>query len=608
MGTDLRSGGTIINANFTELYAIQSRTINAADNAYAAGVGNEGKIQLAINDAAGTGARRVKVPQFMLPYNAAAITFNTSVQMVREGGAENVYDVLAYGAWGNFSTNDSPSFQAAINGAKAALGGVIAIPQPSIQYLLQTSLDCTLGVGLTSPALHFRADASDNVNRTLIYAQHTGHVFDLAGATDYVFDNVSIQGDQFTQPITAYFMARNSAASGAGRHVFNNCREIGYFSESSIFLYGSEENEWNGGYHVNYTPNADVVVLTSYNNANTPGAGMVSSFLTIATGTQSQYAANFRGGSWWAAGGTTGTGANVFHLDGAHGVNGTELWVYAAQSNANGNALVYVNTKNSSSNSCRFTKIDGELGTFYQNYGVKFEGSAGSVTCSGWVIEDWQIPTNTFAVYGDNNCTLDASRIDGLIEPATKGVSLQTFNSSSLRGVNTAVAIRGSMDKSVLHGMSAVWTIAAKTNYVLIDMFTGRVETSTAYKGTFTPTLVLNATPITSYTTRVGSYTVHDDRVFFDLYIVVNVKGAGVGTASITGLPITSAAGGNYAVAVKLDGSNLAAGFLSAYVPGGGTTLFIQISTYGSPTSNANLADTNINTGTAIMLNGSYRI
>lgn len=82
----------------TELYALQSRTISAADPRFASQPTTEAKISAAIAQAVLELASRVFIPAFMLPYDASLVTFNTGVQMVREGGSVDVYDVKAYGA------------------------------------------------------------------------------------------------------------------------------------------------------------------------------------------------------------------------------------------------------------------------------------------------------------------------------------------------------------------------------------------------------------------------------------------------------------------------------------------------------------------------------
>jgi hypothetical protein len=110
-GDPARTAFVKANANFTELYSLQSQTINAGAAAYTA-ASREASIQLAINAAVAAGALRVFVPSSMLPYNAALVTFNAGVQMVAEGADFSQYDARAYGAAGNGSTDDTAALQA----------------------------------------------------------------------------------------------------------------------------------------------------------------------------------------------------------------------------------------------------------------------------------------------------------------------------------------------------------------------------------------------------------------------------------------------------------------------------------------------------------------
>jgi hypothetical protein len=96
-------------------------TINAGSGDYSGTT--EQKITAAIAAAVLAGAKYVWVPQSMLPYNASLVTFNAGVQMIREGGPFQWYDVKAYGASGNDATSDTAATQAAVTAA--APGGTI---------------------------------------------------------------------------------------------------------------------------------------------------------------------------------------------------------------------------------------------------------------------------------------------------------------------------------------------------------------------------------------------------------------------------------------------------------------------------------------------------
>src|SRR5207245_2791877 len=85
-------------------------------NAAAYGDGSqstESRIQAAINAAALAGIPRVYLPSSFYPYSASSVSFIYTVQLVREGGSFDVYDIIAYGA-DNTGTRDTT---AAIDGA-----------------------------------------------------------------------------------------------------------------------------------------------------------------------------------------------------------------------------------------------------------------------------------------------------------------------------------------------------------------------------------------------------------------------------------------------------------------------------------------------------------
>lgn len=143
-GESLRGGGSMINSNFTELYALQSDTINAGAVAYNfSGATNEQRIALADADAVLLGKSRLYIPSSLLPYDITLCPASASVQRVREGGDSSVYDVRAYGAAGDAVQDDYAAFAAAITGAATGaqwslLGGVVYVPPG--RYLTSQSI------------------------------------------------------------------------------------------------------------------------------------------------------------------------------------------------------------------------------------------------------------------------------------------------------------------------------------------------------------------------------------------------------------------------------------------------------------------------------------
>lgn len=132
---DIRDGGQKINDNFEDLYALQSQTVNAGDVRFQGGATTEARIQMAIDQAAAELAQRCFLPASMLGYDASQIVFNDDVQMVREGGDFSVYDILAYGAATDGTSNSEVAIQAACDAASAAGGGLAHAPQGTFRFI-----------------------------------------------------------------------------------------------------------------------------------------------------------------------------------------------------------------------------------------------------------------------------------------------------------------------------------------------------------------------------------------------------------------------------------------------------------------------------------------
>lgn len=178
-GDLLAVGWQKANANFSELYALSSKTLNAADPRFAAST-IEATISNAINlpsiGGIATGAQRISIPATFIPYDATKVVGLGSWggQMVREGGDWSVFDVWAYGAAGDGVTDDTASIRAAISAANSA-SNVIQFLKGNIVYLPAGSYLCTGTIQLPV--------ATNQGNVTLRGATMRASVLAFAGAT-----------------------------------------------------------------------------------------------------------------------------------------------------------------------------------------------------------------------------------------------------------------------------------------------------------------------------------------------------------------------------------------------------------------------------------------
>lgn len=135
---------------------LAAKTYNAA---WFSGATKELQITAAIAAAVTDGALYVYVPANMLPYNASAVTFNTSISMIREGGNPAVEDIQAYGATAALTTATAVDCTAAIvaalaTGRNVEMGrgvfgftGGLNVNTPSQQFKGAGKCDTTLATG-----------------------------------------------------------------------------------------------------------------------------------------------------------------------------------------------------------------------------------------------------------------------------------------------------------------------------------------------------------------------------------------------------------------------------------------------------------------------------
>lgn len=214
-----------------------SATVNAYNEV---GATNEIKIQAAISRAISTGRTIVFIPTSLTPYNASLVTFDPAIRMVREGGSYDMFDLLAYGATGDGSVDDTAAVVAAVAGAGLD-GGIVFIPTGI--FKTTSTIYSPRWVSVLGISSHAPGKTYDGLS--ILLGIHTGPaVLSLKGALGCRIENVLFQGDETTSPKTGLCLGRGVDVASAGSHFVTNVNVSGFFSEAAVYLIASEENSF----------------------------------------------------------------------------------------------------------------------------------------------------------------------------------------------------------------------------------------------------------------------------------------------------------------------------------------------------------------------------
>ena len=177
------------------------------------------------------------------------------------------------------------------------------------QYYLGSPVNCTQIRGVVA---HDETSGNASSIPPGVIIGHAGHGFDLSGSTELVFNNVSATSAPGMVPKTLFFMARNTAGSGAGIHRFNNVRTASNCTFSNVFYsYGSEENIYSNCEIYNSQGGS-----TCFNHTTTNTSAYSSTFMSIASGNQSNSVHRHVGGSYVNLGNSGSVNEVVFQLEG----------------------------------------------------------------------------------------------------------------------------------------------------------------------------------------------------------------------------------------------------------------------------------------------------
>lgn len=254
------------------------------------------------------------------------------------------------------TTDMSAAFNAAYAVAKQTRCTVVY--GATAPYRLNSPINCTQTRGVVTND-ESGMNATDG-NAAIIIA-HTGHGFDLSASTDFEFNAMTAKSLAGTVPNTLFFVARPVSGAGAGGHRFNNIHTTSACTFRHVwYTYGSEENNYNDCFIYNSQPGSS---LFNHNVSNP--AGFSSSFMTIATGAQSNTTHRHRGGTYYQLGDSGLQNEVVFSLEGASNFTFRDgLWFCPE-------GLAYVSVSGTSStNFLTVDSIRGEPGGSTPTYGI----------------------------------------------------------------------------------------------------------------------------------------------------------------------------------------------------------------------------------------------
>lgn len=505
-----------------------------------------------------------------------------------ESKLSNSVYVTDFGTKGNGTTDDdAPLFNAAIaSGAK-----YIIVPWTTTNYLLLTPINHTTDAGSDRACgITWDFQTSTDLNPApfgtcQILVKHTGHAFDMSGSRDCTFNNLCAYGDATTKPKTLIFSARNSAASDCGRHRFNNVRSVGFWTVCPLYMYGTEESEFDGLHLQNAEPGKSVVTITTNNIAS-----LSSTFITIATGAQSTTVNNFWGGSYWQIGNSGMVNETCFYLDGVGDINidGPHLFCQY------GLAYVYISGVNQASIHIRIKNLRGEVsGSNQPLHGIYLGPASAPMTHQALCVNDCRLPCGTgagtgFMVYADANINIASSNISGLYNSIGNGISF-------LGMVNTFVALQQNLVQGRATGIVSGNQFFGEDSNIQLS---GTNSNNLIYgEDSFTPTITcavpgdLNVV----YSSRIGNISRVGRLVTITIALITSTftHSTASGQFTISGIPAGFAsAAGAVIGAVGAFGGFTSAGFtqLGAQASGG-TSIFLVKSGSAQPLTNCAITD-----------------
>lgn len=225
-------------------------------------------------------------PITLISPTTAAIVFSTlqtfrQDQIVTSSGGTfvlpTVFNVKAYGATGNGTTDDTASVQAAITAAAAVHGTVYA--PPGTYSISQLNLTNIAGLSFVGDSALNGTIFMPRVG-TAAYGTATGHLFDCTGSSYIKFHNFQVgASNQTAVPTTAFFLAQVAGLPSTG-YVFDHVYVSGKYTTATLYNYGVSSCMMTHAIWYNYQAAAVRTWLWTANNSS----ALTSSFATVTSG------------------------------------------------------------------------------------------------------------------------------------------------------------------------------------------------------------------------------------------------------------------------------------------------------------------------------------
>lgn len=279
-----------------------------------------------------------------------------------------------------------------------------------------------------------QATTANSPGYPAILANHTGHVFDCAGAPAINWFNVTVGTTGSNSPKTCWFLARNSAESSQIHRMYS-CRVYGSFSEAILYNYGSEEDCYYGcQFHNTHTDGKPWAIFTAFNIRN-----LSSTFITIATGQQSTIDHYISGGNFVTF--SSNPSAKGLYLDSIRLMKIVGPHLGNGAMGVAGHSHIFIDTTNGGSDAMTLVAVTGEQSAPSPNYGIYIGDTV--ATHAQMTVVGCSFPNSVNTIKGHANV-----HVDGLY-------LLNLDNQSAGGGVNVAGTLSGCYDFNTAGGVTA---------------------------------------------------------------------------------------------------------------------------------------------------------